>query len=498
MRFSPMRFSRSVAFAAALLVPPSAGVAQLISLKTVPVAAGDQFLLAPSATLGMGGASIALDDRYGDLFENPAKGVELDQSVMYAGPTFYSISQHAGNAKTLPVGALLRGRTLFGGGMVALQELDNGDQFFGGVPVYELGSWVPPNALSRRAATNKYAFVTLGGRLRNAVAIGASAFVADLNAVDGVEHLYAMSDGIDQWGSAVDLRAGLVKSFAGGRRLGVVALYDRFDMTHDVSYVEWLPPVDSTGFWRDTTRVVTNLDRTRTWGAHLDYVQPLGTTGWRIGGVLTANRKSHPEIPNYEIMNIPRDPGHSTAFDFGVGIAKTSGGTTFAMDVLYEPATSETWATADTALVTVTGRPLAAGAKTVENAFEFSNAFVRVGIEHRVGPAGFQLGLAVRSYDYHLDQWDHVAETTRRANEQWMEWLPSWGATLHLRTVELRYMGRATTGTGRPGVAWNGGVAERTAAMDAANDVIVAPGGPLTLQDATVVTHQLSVIVPIR
>ena len=36
---------------------------QLISLKTVPVAAGDQFLIFPSENLAMGGVSIALDDR---------------------------------------------------------------------------------------------------------------------------------------------------------------------------------------------------------------------------------------------------------------------------------------------------------------------------------------------------------------------------------------------------------------------------------------------------
>ena len=48
--------------------------AQLISLKSVPVATGDQFLMFPSQYLGMGGVSIALDDTLYDPFANPAKG----------------------------------------------------------------------------------------------------------------------------------------------------------------------------------------------------------------------------------------------------------------------------------------------------------------------------------------------------------------------------------------------------------------------------------------
>jgi hypothetical protein len=31
-----------------------------------------------------------------------------------------------------------------------------------------------------------------------------------------------------------------------------------------------------------------------------------------------------------------------------------------------------------------------------------------------------------------------------------------------------------------------------------ANDIVVAPSGPLTLQDATVLTNQISVSLPIR
>ena len=48
-------------------------IAQLISVKSVPVAEGDQFTIFPSQNISMGGVSIALDDPLLDPFLNPAK-----------------------------------------------------------------------------------------------------------------------------------------------------------------------------------------------------------------------------------------------------------------------------------------------------------------------------------------------------------------------------------------------------------------------------------------
>ncbi len=165
---------------------------------------------------------------------------------------------------------------------------------------------------------------------------------------------------------------------------------------------------------------------------------------------------------------------------------------------MYEPATSDTWAEAADTVITVSGDSILPGGKTIENAFRHSNAYVSVGVSQAIGPAAFQLGLHIRAYDYHLDQWDNVTEITRRQDEQWMEWVPSWGARLRIGEAELRYMGRITTGTGRPGVAWTPTAESRFFDAALANDIVVAPGGPLTLQDVTVTTHQLSVSLPIR
>jgi hypothetical protein len=352
--------------------------------------------------------------------------------------------------------------------------------------------------LSSRSATNKYTNLSIGKTVGPGLSIGVSAFLADLSAIDGVEHLYALASGISQRGDMVDLRFGLSKKFTGDRKLEAVLLHHRFNMTHDVAYVDWVVVDSLNWIWETQTRLEENLDRSLTWGAHVGYDQPVGTNGWRVGGIFTANRKSHPKIPNYEIMNIPRDPGHSNAFDIGVGLAKVTDRTKFGLDLVYEPATSETWAEAVGPVETASGDTIPHRGKTVENSFGFSNAFVNMGVTHDAGPVSLQLGLRVSAYDFHLDQWDNVEETFRRQDEDWMEWVPSWGLTARLADLELRYLGRVTTGTGRPGVGWTGAAEGRVLSAAAANDILLAPSGPLTLQDATVMTHQVSIAIPIR
>ena len=76
-----------------------------------------------------------------------------------------------------------------------------------------------------------------------------------------------------------------------------------------------------------------------------------------------------------------------------------------------------------------------------------------------------------------------------------MEWSPTLGAVARFSDVELRFAGRLTTGAGRPGVALTPQAVALRAEMA---DFIVAPQAPLTLQDARVLTHQVSVRIPIR
>ncbi|MGD8727656.1 MAG: hypothetical protein PVH40_08425, partial [Gemmatimonadales bacterium] len=243
------------------LAPPASG--QLIGLKTVPVAAGDQFFLAPSDNAGMGGVAIALDDTLRDPFVNPAKGARVGLAQLFAAPTYYNVSDNAGSAGALSAGALFGG-TVFGGGMVSIQQLKRGDEFFRPWFGPEIDV-LPPDALGAQSATNKYGFVTIGAQAHGDLAIAASGFFADLNAMDGVEHLYAMSSAIDQSGSIKDVRVGATKTFEGGRTFEALGLFRRFDMRHDVTYVDWVLVDSTTWDWERQVRTEENLDKTDTW-----------------------------------------------------------------------------------------------------------------------------------------------------------------------------------------------------------------------------------------
>ena len=483
------------------ILPPSASVAQLIPIKTVPVAAGDQFLVFPAENLGLGGLGLAVPDAFLDPFVNPAKGSRLEGTRLLGSPTFYSISEQNGAGRTLPLTLLHGSSDWFMGASIALQQLqsDDGDIF---APRPFFGETL----LRDRSATNTYVFGLLGRTLPGrAVSVAASFRWAGLSEVDGVDLLYAGADRVEQSGSRADVRVGLLAEAEDGRAFEAVGVFNEIDMTHEVSYAEW--------FWgrpvpegidpivpvpEPTRRLETNLDHTRTWGVHLGYVQPIRDTGWRFGAGLTGNKKSHPKIPNYDIQNIPRDPGDSWAYNFGLALAKIEGPLTYGVEFVFEPIWSNTWQEADRRIVTRSGITIPVGGKTIENDFDFTNARFRMGVGRDIGASGIQLGLEARSYSYTLVQFDNVASSRRIENEDWMEWVPTWGTRMVFPEVELRYSGRLTTGTGRPGVGFGFDDRAMEDAAAAPGDFLVAAAGPLTLQDVRVMTHQLTVAIPIR
>ena len=105
---------------------PASG--QLIPVKSVPVASGDQFLLFPSGNLAMGGVGLALPDTLGDPFGNPATGSRIAESFFFGSPTFYGISDRNGSGRSLPLGALFTSGDWFAGGAVSLQELKGAER----------------------------------------------------------------------------------------------------------------------------------------------------------------------------------------------------------------------------------------------------------------------------------------------------------------------------------------------------------------------------------
>lgn len=499
-----MRPVIACALLAATAAPASA---QLITIRTLPVSQSDQFAIFPSHNLGFGGVSLALADTLLDPFSNPAKAVRMRVSQVLGSPASYGVTSGAGGGRTLPVGAFTRAGAWFGSLWLALQQVDAGRRLqnpFGPVPLRE-GVADPEGLLTgldARTHGNTFVFASLGRTdSGSGLSLGGSAYWSRLRAVDGVDLLYSGSAGVRQLGHAVDLRFGALQEWDSGRTLEAVLLFDHYVMTHDVTYLDlfWDP---GTQTFSQRSRLDRNLDRTSTWGAHVAYERPLAAPGWRIGWIATANHMTHPKIPNYTIQSIPRDPGNSNAFNFGVGLARTQGSATFGVDVIYEPIWSHTWADAAVPVATVLGDTIAPGGMTIENRFRFANALLRLGVatdfatDARAPAAGLQLGLMVRSISYRLRQFNHVELVGRTQDESWIEWTPTWGLTLRRPGWELRYQGRITHGTGRPGVAPD--VIFADAAPRAGGGIVVAPSGPLTLDEVRVVAHQISISLPLR
>lgn len=479
---------KSLSLFAAVFVVVTAPVlvsAQTISLKTVPVPNGEQFLLLPSRNLGMGGVSLALEDPAVDAFANPAKGARLSGVRVFVSPAFYDVSDELGGGASLPLGVVGRSGRWFGGAALAIQQLQDPN-----VSRTLFGPGVPDQQLRDGSRSNTYARAAGGVALgrEGRTSIGAGVFHASLSAADGASVLFRGADYVVQDGGVTDYRVGALHVLESGGWLEAVVVHNRLDMTHDVAYTTWT--------WSDTwqmqdvrTREETNLDRTRTTGLHLATVQPLSDPGWKIGGALTFNRKMHPKIPNYALVNIPRDPGNSTAFNVGVGLSRTEGPRVFAMDLVWEPARSHTWAEAGGADTTASGAVIPAGGKTIENWFRFSNLRFAAGFGREGETAGFQLGLGFKMYDYRLRQENYITEDTRRTHDSWLEWTPSWGAVVKMSGVELRYTGRLTM-RGFPSL---GVQTTADVMMPEGPDILAAPTQPVRLPEYHTFTNQLAV-----
>jgi hypothetical protein len=477
--------------------------AQLIPIRTVPVASGDQFRLAPAARMGMGGVRYALNDSLADGWSNPARGRDLSSSLFLASPTFYAISDAGGAGRSFPVTGLFAGSRWFGGASIALQQVENDpgrDGWF--FPADDIVCCCSPcgpfgggNALSDRFGRNLYANGYIGTQLGEGPwAVGLGFGTASLQAMDGVDLLYAGSDRIVQSGQIVDVRLGLDRQ--GERdRLGVAVVHNRVAMEHDVTWTTW-EWVDSLQQGFSERTVELNEDKTHSWAGQATWERDLRAPGWRIGASATINRKSHPKIPNYVIQNIPRDPGTTWAWEAGFGVARTTDETTFGLDIGLQPIWSTTWQVADSADVTNSSGRLSVGDRSIENDFFFTNVMLRSGISHRVDPIEIQLGLDIRSFGYELEQTNWVETTRRDQTESWIEWSPTFGLVAALDALDVRYGLRVTNGTGRPGLDGFGSGDQLAAAEGA--DFILAPGAPLTLQDARVMTHQITVSIPIR
>ena len=498
-----------IVFSLCLITPARA---QLIQVKTLPLAQGNQFQIFPSANLGMASVSIALADSALDPFVNPATGSRVQASRFFGSPTVYSISRGTGGGRSLPLALLVRRAQWYGALSLAVQQVDPSRAPQSPQPLLEVvdvGPFGPATVLTQpenESHGNQFAFASIGRRMAERhLSIGASVLWNGLHAVDGVDLLYANSRRLEQSGDAVDLRVGALKEWPtdsgkGARSLQAILLHNRFAATHTVTYADaiWNPITQQ---FDEQARIEHNEERTNTWGMQLSYQIPLAPPGWRIGWLAVANRASHPKIPTYELTNvpaIPRDPGYTHAFNLGMGVSRVEGPARFGMDLIYEPISSYTWADAAAPTPTAAGDTIAPGGKTTENRFRFDNAWFRLGVEQPVkegAPTSFQLGLILHPIKYRLEQRDNVQLSSRSVDACWWEWTPTWGLSYRQTRFELRYQGRVTKGAGRPqSQLVLGGV--RLANAGAA--ILAAPTGPLFMTDVSTVTHQISISLPLR
>jgi hypothetical protein len=489
------RLRRALCIVACLVWGTTGASAQLIPIKTAPVATGSQFQIAPAQRYGMGNVTLAVDDPLGDVFVNPATASRLRGTHTFAAPTHYAVTGRDGSASTASAGVVARRGAWFGGGTFAVQQMDLVEDrrivAFGG-PTIGLILPVPdvPDDLHETSARNTYVTGLVGRTLTDRWALAGAVRWAHIDAMDGVDMLYPQHEGILQDGHRLDLRAGLVGTW-GDATVQAVLVHDRVDVTHRVTDArfQWNEDTQERTLDLQTTR---NLDRTNTWGLHLEYAQDLAADGWRLGTVLTGNRKSHPKIPNFEFMNIPRDPGTSWAYNMGVGVARQTEHVTLAADAIFAPIFSDTWAEAEAVITRPDSSIIEPGERTIENDFEFANTTLRLGGRFQDDWLSFRAGAQVHTIRYWLTQQDNVVQSERDQYEAWSEWNLTGGPGVTWGNVQVRYTFRWTLGTGR--------VSARSPARAefsnlAGGDMVVAPSGALTTDETDVFTHQVTITV---
>jgi hypothetical protein len=417
--------------------------AQLIPVKTAPVAEGDQLGFLPSANLAMGGISIALADTMLDPFMNPAKGARLRRGRLFGSPSFYSLSRDGGGGSTVPLGAFLKYGSTFAGFAAAFQEL-NPARGVESPPINTFDRSSLSLLIPRKEShTNRYTFGMLGHSFPAAkLSFASSIFWSRLGGVDGVDQLYPDSRGVQQVGDAVDVRVGMLKEWEGDRVLEAVVVHNRYAMAHEITFQDnfWDPATRQT---KSQLRLEQDAERTHTSGLHLTYTQPLADSGWHIGALFTGNRTTQPTVPK-GTMTLARDPGSSSAYNIGAGVSRSRGPETVGIDAIYEPI----WTSS-------------AAGRIENDHFRFSNVVLRAGVSREftlVSPENslrFQAGVQVRAIQSRLDQVDSTQSILRSRNS-WNEWTHSWGASFRTGQFEMRYLWRLKSGTGRPGVENSG------------------------------------------
>ncbi|MFQ5798579.1 MAG: hypothetical protein ACE5H0_07785 [Bacteroidota bacterium] len=465
-------------------------VAQSIHIRTVPVIASNQSEFHPSLARGMGNLSIAFDDPLADPLVNPAKASLLQGVNLFSAPTRNSWSNEDGRSvfttrgsskypgaaiNSIPFGGFFQKGTFFGGGLLAHQGYTAERSSASTVsPWGGTSGWI-----RRDIGSNTYALALFGMRFPNSdVSVAGSFSWAQYGAMDGVNLLYPGSSDIKQYGRTLEYKVGVIAELAERDRLEFVAARNLFRARHEVTFEIFSGPVPS--FLTET-----NLDESNGWIMHAGYTRSVNDE-WKIGAIVTVDWKDHPKIPNYSLANIPRDPGNSIAYNVGIGAVQYGERSTWGLEYVYEPITSNTWAEAGEVL----DSPLPADFKTIENFFDFSNHILRIGAQSETHHDWLQyrLGAQIHYYRYDLNQVDNVLSTSRFQRERWFETTLSGGLNVEFSNVQLMYTLQLILGNGMVGTEAGFG---RTDAVAPSSDFLVAPSGKLVVDGIPLLTQQL-------
>ena len=506
-----MAYRIAVALVTTLAAALSPACAQVIAVKTAPIADGGQFAFLPSANLGMGSLSIALPDSALDPFINPANGARFRGVRVFGAPTFFSVTRKAGGGLTLPLGASVSSGAWFTQVLVAMQDIahtGNDEPVISPVAAMAdsrtpqpTSDVAPPPDDSKASRENRYVHAMVGRRLGHGLSLASSGSWWRLNMIDGVELYYPVNDQVRQHGEASDVRIGVLKEFSPGHSLEAVALHSRFAMTQDVASTETVWDPTLRGF-RSLSRVAPNADETETWGLHVGYLRPLADSTWHVGAVLTTNRINQPRVPAYDLPEVPADAARAQAYNIGAGISRSTRQLLAGFEAIYEPIWRHSWVRADEPTETRDGTPIDAGTTLLENHFRFHNTIARGGLGFAVPIVGehaltFEAGGQLRAIRYRLEQQDAIQVASVASTQGWNEWTRSWGVSYRFAGAAVQYRGNLTTGASRPGFDDDRGIVSAPGI-----DSRPCCGQPfsfgLRFDDVRTTTHQLSFSVPIR
>lgn len=479
------RFASVMPAVVGVMCAAQAASAQLIPVKTIPIAESEQFSFFPTA--GRNTMSMVLADSLLDPFTNPAKGTYLSRSQYFGAPSFFSVTGNAGGGTTFPMGGFWKRGNSFAGVALAYQQIDRTNEFGGfiGPDIAGFSSFAPMPPVEQKPQTNRYAFAMFGRSLDSArFTVGGSVLWSNLQSVDGTDLFYDGNMSLSQLGDAVDIRLGATRTLRGGRTIEAMVLHNRFATSHEVGFMDaFWDPASRTTLMRSRTE--RNAERSNVWGAHLEYEHPLDS-GWRVGALATTNLIRHPRIPSYAVTSGLGSTGRATAFNVGAGVGRSTKRTSFGVDAIYEPIVNSSWIR-----------------DTVDNRFDFQNARLRGGVSRdfpMLTPGNavrLQAGTEYHWINYRLRQDDHVNGVSRTQREHWLERGRSGGVSFITPGLQMHYLVTTRNGVGRPGVVSDDG------ARFAVDAIAIAPWGgptvtPVGLGAVSMTRHVFSISVPVR